>query len=71
MSLCIYKRFLDQFTLLYQGEPAPVHVFGFLSETDDGTNGVADHDPFFEPIVSLPEVSVSTMEEDEVEMLKL
>lgn len=71
MPLFIYLRFLDHFTFIYQGEPAPVHVFGFLSEPDDGTNGVVDHDPFFEPIVSLPEVSVSTMEEDEVEMLKL
>jgi len=31
----------------------------------------SEHDPHFEPIITLPEVTVSTMEEDEVEMIKL
>jgi hypothetical protein len=32
---------------------------------------VSEHDPHFEPIITLPEVTVSTMEEDEIEMIKL
>lgn len=36
---------------------------------DDSTS--SEHDPHFEPIVTLPEVAVCTMEEEEVEMIKL
>ncbi|PNF20899.1 Ran-specific GTPase-activating protein [Cryptotermes secundus] len=32
---------------------------------------LSEHDPHFEPIITLPEVTVSTMEEDEIEMIKL
>lgn len=32
---------------------------------------ISEHDPHFEPIITLPEVTVSTMEEDEIEMIKL
>lgn len=46
-------------------------IAGNLNNGDD-TNGIDhEHDPHFEPIVSLPEVPVSTMEDDEVEMIKL
>uniref|UniRef100_A0A1B6M3B8 RanBD1 domain-containing protein n=2 Tax=Graphocephala atropunctata TaxID=36148 RepID=A0A1B6M3B8_9HEMI len=37
----------------------------------DGGDGDADHDPHYDPIISLPEVAVSTNEEDEVELIKL
>ncbi|XP_054271952.1 ran-specific GTPase-activating protein-like [Macrosteles quadrilineatus] len=30
-----------------------------------------DHDPHYEPIISLPEVQVSTNEEDEIELIKI
>jgi len=40
-------------------------------ETVENGEGDADHDPHYEPIISLPEVTVSTNEEDEVELLKL
>ncbi|PSN56702.1 Ran-specific GTPase-activating protein [Blattella germanica] len=36
---------------------------------DDSTT--SEHDPHFEPIINLPEVAVLTMEEDEVEMIKM
>jgi hypothetical protein len=32
---------------------------------------MSEHDPHFEPIITLPEVTLSTMEEDEIEMIKL
>jgi len=31
----------------------------------------SEHDPHFEPIISLPEVVVPTLEEDEEEMIQL
>lgn len=34
-------------------------------------NSSTEHDPHFEPIISLPEVAVPTMEEEEEEMIKL
>jgi hypothetical protein len=34
-------------------------------------SATSEHDPHFEPIITLPEVTVSTMEEDEIEMIKL
>lgn len=35
------------------------------------TSGDGDHDPHYEPIISLPEVTTSTNEEDEAELIKL
>jgi hypothetical protein len=32
---------------------------------------MCEQDPDFEPIIMLPEITVSTMEEDEIEMIKL
>jgi hypothetical protein len=34
----------------------------------DSTNG--EHDPYFEPVVTLPEVDIKTLEEDEEEIFK-
>ncbi|KAG8277175.1 Ran-specific GTPase-activating protein [Homalodisca vitripennis] len=34
-------------------------------------DGDGDHDPHYDPIISLPEVAVSTNEEDEIELIKL
>lgn len=36
---------------------------------DDSTT--SEHDPHFEPIINLPEVSIATLEEEEIEMIKL
>jgi hypothetical protein len=38
---------------------------------DQNNSTMSEHDPHFEPIITLPEVTVSTMEEDEIEMIKL
>ena len=37
----------------------------------DSTVSETEHDPYFEPVVSLPEIQVKTNEEDEDELLKL
>lgn len=45
-----------------------------LLEKDDKNNEEAEdaeHDPQYEPIISLPEVEVPTLEEDETELLNL
>lgn len=56
-----------------------MHLFEYDIHFQGG-NGVAEnldsstaseHDPHFEPIITLPEVTVATMEEDEIEMIKL
>lgn len=56
-----------------------VHLFEYDIHFQ-GDNGVvenlditttSENDPHFEPIITLPEVTVSTMEEDEIEMIKL
>ncbi|XP_049767518.1 ran-specific GTPase-activating protein-like [Schistocerca cancellata] len=47
---------------------------GDHKETTEETapdEAVQEHDPHFEPIVTLPEVKIRTMEEDEVEMIKM
>jgi hypothetical protein len=57
-----------------------IHVFEYdinfqgsheviVEKHDNSTS--SEHDPHFEPIITLPEVTVSTLEEDEVEMIKL
>lgn len=42
-------------------------------EHDSATDNVDDsnHDPQFEPIVSLPEQEIKTLEEDEEELFKM
>ncbi|XP_076062660.1 ran-specific GTPase-activating protein-like isoform X3 [Oratosquilla oratoria] len=42
-----------------------------LSEDSTPVADTSDHDPYFEPVVQLPEISVKTNEEDEEEILKL
>lgn len=34
-------------------------------------SAASEHDPHFEPIITLPEVVIPTLEEDEEEMIKL
>jgi hypothetical protein len=43
---------------------------GVVVENHDNSTS-SEHDPHFEPVITLPEVTLSTMEEDEVEMIKL
>ena len=45
------------------------HGEGDANGHNDSHDG--EHDPHFEPIISLPEVHISTMEEEEVELIKL
>ncbi|XP_069684061.1 ran-specific GTPase-activating protein-like [Periplaneta americana] len=40
-----------------------------IENHDDSTS--SEHDPHFEPIITLPEVTLSTLEEEETEMIKL
>lgn len=40
-------------------------------EDHDASAEEANHDPHFEPIVSLPEQEVKTLEEDEEELFKM
>lgn len=44
-----------------------------LEDHDTTADGAEDsnHDPHFEPIVSLPEQDVKTLEEDEEELFKM
>lgn len=48
-------------------------VFVCMQEQDDhdSTAEDANHDPHYEPIVSLPEQDVKTLEEDEEELFKM
>ncbi|XP_067015188.2 ran-specific GTPase-activating protein [Anabrus simplex] len=41
------------------------------NHVENHDDSLTEHDPHFEPIITLPEVAVSTLEEDEVEMIKL
>jgi hypothetical protein len=61
-SVQIYNKLLEHCTYL-QG------VHEVVGNQDNST--VSEHDPHFEPIITLPEVTVSTMEENEIEMIKL
>ena len=38
---------------------------------DDVENEHEEHDPYFEPIIHLPEVHIYSMEEDEEDLVKL
>lgn len=50
-----------------------VNIIGQGEGDADGNNDSHDgeHDPHYEPIITLPEVHISTMEEEEVELIKL
>lgn len=50
-----------------------VNIVGQGEGDANGHNDSQDgeHDPHFEPIITLPEVQISTMEEEEVELIKL
>lgn len=54
---------LFQYDIYFQGGHEVV------GNQDNST--MSEHDPHFEPIITLPEVTVSTMEEEEIEMIKL
>uniref|UniRef100_A0A1B6GUJ7 RanBD1 domain-containing protein n=1 Tax=Cuerna arida TaxID=1464854 RepID=A0A1B6GUJ7_9HEMI len=49
---------------------ADLNVQVNIVDGGDG-DGEGDHDPHYDPIISLPEVAVSTNEEDEIELIKL
>ncbi|XP_046669093.1 ran-specific GTPase-activating protein-like isoform X2 [Homalodisca vitripennis] len=49
---------------------ADLNVQVNIVDGGDG-DGDGDHDPHYDPIISLPEVAVSTNEEDEIELIKL
>ena len=45
----------------------------FQVEVHNHTNGDhnEEHDPYFEPVITLPEVHIYSMEEDEEDLVKL
>jgi hypothetical protein len=59
-----FEVHIFEYDIHFQGDHVVV-----IEKHDDSTT--SEPDPHFEPIITLPEVAVSTMEEDEIEMIKL
>lgn len=79
LLLCIFLLFssmvFKSFFYFQQTDPegdTAVNTSNVSNVSEDGvivTEG--EHDPYFEPVVTLPEVQVKTNEEEEEEMVKL
>jgi hypothetical protein len=54
---------LFQYYIYFQGDNGVAENLDNSTASEDG--------PHFEPIITLPEITVTTMEEDEIEMIKM